>query len=341
MVMTRMERPYTPSENRYDGVMPCRRCGDSGLMLPSLSLGFWWNFGGINPLAESREKILAAFDSGIFCFDLANNYGPPYGYAERTFGEVYDRDLRPYRHEMVVTTKAGYDMWPGPNGIGSSRKMLFTSIDESLKRMKLDYVDIFYSHRYDGVTPIEETMQALIDIVRSGRALYAGLSNYPMDKLEKASSYLKSHDCPCIIYQGRYNMNVRDVETAQLPFAKSQGIGFTAFSPLAQGLLTDKYLGGIPSDSRAANGRYLTEASVTHELVECARQLDFIASQRGQTLAQMAVSWLLAQDGVTSVIIGPRTIGQLNDLVRAVDNTAFTDDEMAAIDCILSGKDSL
>lgn len=328
---------YKADSGRYDGRMPYRKCGNSGIRLPELSLGFWWNFGGINPLEESREKILYAFDHGITCFDLANNYGPPFGTAEQTFGRVYKDNLRPYRNEMIVTTKAGYNMWEGPYGCGSSRKMLMASIDDSLRRMNLDYVDIFYSHRYDPETPIDETMQALVDIVRQGKALYLGLSRYPVDKLLYAMKYLQESNVPCLIYQGRYNMLDRGVEQNILRTLSASGIGFTAFCPIAQGILTDKYLNGIPADSRVGKGHYLTEKDISADVLRKVAALNAVALRRGQTLAQMATAWLLAREEVTSVIIGPRTTAQLIDSLGAVANTSFDNEELKEIDKILEG----
>lgn len=327
---------YKADSGRYDGRMPYRKCGNSGIRLPELSLGFWWNFGGINPLEESREKILYAFDHGITCFDLANNYGPPFGTAEQTFGRVYKDNLRPYRNEMIVTTKAGYNMWEGPYGCGSSRKMLMASIDDSLRRMNLDYVDIFYSHRYDPETPIDETMQALVDIVRQGKALYVGLSRYPVDKLLYAMKYLQDSNVPCLIYQGKYNMLDRGVEQNILRTLSASGIGFTAFCPIAQGILTDKYLNGIPADSRVGKGHYLTEKDISADVLRKVAALNAVALRRGQTLAQMATAWLLAREEVTSVIIGPRTTAQLIDSLGAVANTSFDNEELKEIDKILN-----
>ena len=327
---------YKADSGRYDGRMPYRKCGNSGIRLPELSLGFWWNFGGINPLEESREKILYAFDHGITCFDLANNYGPPFGTAEQTFGRVYKDNLRPYRNEMIVTTKAGYNMWEGPYGCGSSRKMLMASIDDSLRRMNLDYVDIFYSHRYDPETPIDETMQALVDIVRQGKALYVGLSRYPVDKLLYAMKYLQESNVPCLIYQGRYNLLDRGVEQNILRTLSASGIGFTAFCPIAQGILTDKYLNGIPADSRVGKGHYLTEKDISADVLRKVAALNAVALRRGQTLAQMATAWLLAREEVTSVIIGPRTTAQLIDSLGAVTNTSFDNEELKEIDKILN-----
>ncbi|MEG1916101.1 MAG: aldo/keto reductase [Muribaculaceae bacterium] len=327
--------PYKADENRYDGRMQYRKCGNSGLSIPELSLGFWFNFGGINPYTESLEKMKYALDNGIFCFDLANNYGPPFGSAEETFGKMYRENFRPYRHEMIITTKAGYNMWAGPNGMGSSRKMLMTSIDESLQRMGLDYVDIFYSHRYDSDTPLEETLQGLIDIVRQGKALYIGLSNYPLDKLKYSLSYLKDAGVPCLIYQGKYNMLVRDMEKGHMETLIDNGVGITAFSPIAQGILTNKYINGIPADSRVALGHYLTKDSIPPELINKVKQLNEIALERNQTLAQMATAWILAKSGVTSVIIGPRTLNQLKDSIASINGKQFSDAELSAINNIL------
>lgn len=327
---------YVANPNRYDeGVMNYRRCGESGIKMPEISLGFWWNFGGINVYEESLAKVTYAFDHGITCFDLANNYGPPYGSAEETFGRIYEENFKQHRHEMIITTKAGYDMWEGPYGNGSSRKMLMTSLDESLKRMKLDYVDIFYSHRYDGFTPIEETMQALVDIVKSGKALYVGLSNYPADKLSKAVAYLTNQHVHPLIYQGRYNMLVRDIEEKHFALLKELGVGLTAFSPLAQGLLTDKYINGIPADSRAALGHHLQKEAITPTVIAKVKALNEMAARRGQTLAQMAVSWILSRQIVTSVIIGPRTIEQMVDGLDAMKNEHFSAEELIEIDRIL------
>ena len=326
---------YCPNPERYDGRMEYRKCGNSGIQLPAFSLGFWWNFGGIDPMESSRERILYAFDQGITCFDLANNYGPPFGAAEETFGRVFHDNLRPHRHEIIVTTKAGNNMWEGPYGRGSSRKMLMTSINESLQRMNLDYVDIFYSHRYDEHTPLDETMQALADIVRQGKALYVGLSNYPVDKLLYAVKYLQDNNIHCLIYQGKYNLLYRNVETNMLDTLNAQGIGFTAFCPIAQGILTDKYLNGIPADSRVGKGHYLKPADVAPEVLQKVAALNHMAQRRGQTLAQMATAWLLANQSVTSVIIGPRTMEQLKDSIGALRNTAFTPEELDEINLIL------
>ena len=330
-----MRKVYTPVEERYDNGMKYRRCGKSGIFLPEISLGLWHNFGDVNPLSNSMDMAHYAFDHGICHFDLANNSGPSYGSAEATFGSIMQSDLCPYRDELFISTKAGYDMWPGPYGEMGSRKYLISSLDQSLKRMKVDYVDIFYSHRYDPVTPIEETMQALVDIVRSGKALYAGISNYPHEAAETAYRYLAAHDVPCLLHQVKYNMMHRIPETDNLlEQAKNAGSGFIAFSPLAQGLLTDRYLGGIPSDSRAAKDFSLKKDSLTPELVDNLKKLNAIAAERGQSLAQMALAWVLKDDLVTSVIIGASSIAQIDDNLKAIRNIAFTEEELKAINSL-------
>lgn len=327
---------YKADMQRYDeGKMAYRRSGNSSIVLPLLSLGFWWNFGGINAYSDSVAKMTYAFDHGITCFDLANNYGPPFGSAEETFGRAFIENFRPYRHEMIVTTKAGYNMWDGPYGAGSSRKMLITSLDESLRRMHLDYVDIFYSHRYDGITPLEETMQALVDIVRSGKAIYVGLSNYPADLLDRAIQYLEECHVHPLVYQGKYNMMVRDSEREHFALLARRQVGFTAFSPIAGGILSSKYLNGIPADSRIAQGHYLKPDSINPQLIARLRQLNDIAAARGQSLAQMATAWLLANPNVASVIIGPRTVDQLKDSILATRNISFSPDEIAKIEALL------
>lgn len=323
---------YKASEDRYDNGMKYRRCGRSGIMLPELSLGLWQNFGDTAPLTRSREMVLHAFDHGICHFDLANNYGPSYGSAESTFGAIMDKDLKPYRDELFISTKAGYDMWPGPYGNHGSRKYLISSLDQSLKRMKVDYVDIFYSHRYDPETPLEETMQALVDIVRSGKALYAGISNYPVEAAEYAYNYLRYHDTPCLLHQLKYSILHRVPEDeGLLEQAKEAGSGFIAFSPLAQGLLTDRYLGGIPGDSRAARDFTLKKSAITQELTCKLEKLDALARDRGQSLAQMALAWVLKNDLVTSVIVGASSVSQLDDNLQAVMNTDFCDEELRII----------
>ena len=324
---------YSASDDRYENGMKYRRCGKSGIRLPEISLGLWQNFGDTAPLARSREMLLHAFDKGICHFDLANNYGPSYGSAESTFGKIMQSDLRPYRDELFISTKAGYDMWPGPYGDLGSRKYLMSSLDQSLKRMNVDYVDIFYSHRFDPDTPLQETMQALVDIVRSGKALYAGISNYPAKAADFAYGYLRDHDVPCLLHQVKYNMLHREPETeGLLKQAKKEGSGFIAFSPLAQGLLTDRYLNGIPSDSRAAKDFSLKKDSLTPELTERLRQLNTLAAERGQSLAQMALAWVLKDDLVTSVIVGASSMEQLRNNLQAIRNTSFSDEEKEMID---------
>ena len=324
---------YSAADDRYESGMKYRRCGKSGIRLPEISLGLWQNFGDTAPLARSREMLLHAFDNGICHFDLANNYGPSYGSAEATFGKIMQNDLRPYRDELFISTKAGYDMWPGPYGDLGSRKYLMSSLDQSLKRMNVDYVDIFYSHRFDPDTPLQETMQALVDIVRSGKALYAGISNYPAKAADFAYEYLREHDVPCLLHQVKYNMLHREPETeGLLKQAKKEGSGFIAFSPLAQGLLTDRYLNGIPSDSRAAKDFSLKKDSLTPELTERLRQLNTLAAERGQSLAQMALAWVLKDDLVTSVIVGASSMEQLGNNLQATGNTSFSDEEKEIID---------
>ena len=326
---------YTAAEDRYQN-MKYRRSGRSGILLPEISLGLWQNFGDTAPLARSRAMLLHAFDNGICHFDLANNYGPSYGSAEATFGKVMESDLRPYRDEMFISTKAGWDMWPGPYGDLGSRKYLMSSLDQSLKRMKLDYVDIFYSHRFDPDTPLDETLQALVDIVRSGKALYAGISNYPPQAAEYAYRYLAERDVPCLLHQCKYNIFDREPETTGLlEQAKAAGSGFIAFSPLCQGLLTDRYLNGIPENSRAAKDYSLKQERITPELIGKIRSLNDIAARRGQTLAQMALAWDLKDDLVTSVIVGASSLEQLKGNLQAIRNTTFSQEELAAIDDIV------
>ena len=328
--------PYYAADQRYSTGMKYERCGKSGLLLPRISLGLWHNFGDVDTLSNSRAMLRYAFDHGVTCFDLANNYGPSYGSAEETFGIVMKNDFRPYRDEMVITTKAGYDMWPGPYGEGGSRKYLMASLDQSLRRMNLDYVDIFYSHRFDPDTPMEETLQALVDIVRSGKALYVGISKWPYEASRFAYDYLAARDVPCLIYQGRYNMIDREVEkTGILRQAAESGVGFTAFSPLEQGVLTSRYLNGIPEGSRASKGKFLKTENITPELVERLRKLNAVAERRGQTLAEMSLSWLLKDNLVTSVIVGSSSVPQLADSLRCLDNLSFSPEELAEIDCIL------
>lgn len=323
---------YSAAPDRYENGMLYRRCGRSGILLPAISLGLWHNFGDVDPLANSIKKIHHAFDKGICHFDLANNYGPSYGSAEETFGQIMQKSMRPYRDEMLISTKAGHDMWPGPYGNWGSRKYLMASLDQSLRRMNLDYVDIFYSHRYDPETPLEETLQALVDIVRAGKALYVGISKYPKDAADFAYRYLREQHTPCLLYQGRYNMIDRQPEKEGiLEDARVNGAGFIAFSPLAQGLLTNRYLNGIPDDSRIARGGFLKKESLTPEMHQCIVELNKLAESRGQTLAEMSLAWLLRQKDVSSVIIGASSTEQLDDNLKALKNMEFTTEELAAI----------
>lgn len=328
--------PYRAADDRYECGMQYVRCGRSGVLMPRISLGLWHNFGDVNPLATSREMLHYAFDHGITCFDLANNYGPSYGSAEETFGRVMEGSFRPYRDEMFIATKAGYDMWPGPYGNWGSRKYLFASLDQSLRRMNLDYVDLFYSHRYDPETPLEETLQALVDIVRRGKALYVGISRWPREAAEVAYRYLRERDVPCLVYQGRYSMFDREVErSGVLAQAADEGAGFVAFSPLAQGLLTSRYLGGdIPAGSRASQGRFLKSKDITPELVARLNALNDIAARRGQTLAEMALAWVLKDPRVTSVIVGSSSVAQLADSLHSLENLTFTDEECRECDSL-------
>ncbi|MCH5231522.1 MAG: aldo/keto reductase [Muribaculaceae bacterium] len=326
---------YKAEDNRYNGEMPYRRCGRSGILLPLISLGLWHNFGGVDPFQESVKKIHYAFDHGITHFDLANNYGPPYGSAEETFGMIMKDSLKPYRDELFISTKAGHDMWDGPYGEWGSRKYLMASLDQSLKRMNLDYVDIFYSHRYDPETPLEETLQALSDIVRCGKALYVGISKYPPEAARFAYQYLKENKTPCLLYQGKYNIFDREPDKdGILDDSQKNGSGFIAFSPLAQGLLSDRYLNGIPSDSRVGKGGYLKKESLTPEILNKIRKLNELAKQRGQSLAQMSLSWLLQDPRVTSVIVGASSVEQLQNNIDSVNNLAFSAEELEAIDNI-------
>ena len=328
---------YSASPARYESGMQYRRCGKSGILLPAVSLGLWHNFGSVDSYEKSVEIIQYAFDHGVCHFDLANNYGPAFGTAEETFGRVMSRSLAPYRHELFISTKAGHGMWPGPYGEWGSRKYLFNSLDESLRRMNLDYVDVFYSHRYDPETPLEETMQALVDIVRQGKALYVGISKYPADEARKAYDYLAKRDVKCLVYQGRYNMLDREVETSGLlSEAYEAGVGFTAFSPLAQGLLTDRYANGIPSDSRIGRGGYLKRSDLNDDVIKKAKDLNRVAQERGQSLAQMAISWLLKDNRVSSVIVGASSTEQLESNLQAVRNTVFSTEELQQIDEILA-----
>lgn len=323
---------YTASDNRYDDSADLyRRCGRSGVLLPKVSLGFWHNFGGVDSYDRARAIARCAFDNGITHFDLANNYGPPYGSAEQTLGKLMDDDFRPYRDELFIATKAGYDMWPGPYGNWGSRKYLFASLEQSLKRMRLDYVDLFYSHRYDPNTPLEETLQALVDIVRQGKALYIGISRWPLEALRVAHDYLKAHDVPMLIYQGRINLLDREpINEGILDYCQRQGIGFISFSPLAQGLLTDRYLHGVPDDSRMARNHFLKKERLTPELLNYLQRLNATATERGESLAEMALSWVLHQQGITSVLVGASSPEQLQKNLRSVHAQPF-DENIEAI----------
>ena len=306
---------YIASEERYAFLDTLfNRCGKSGVLLPKVSLGFWHNFGADAPYERSRAITHYAFDHGITHFDFANNYGTPYGSAELTMGKLMDEDFRPYRDELFISTKAGFDMWPGVYGEWGSRKYLMASLDQSLRRMRLDYVDLFYSHRFDPNTPIEETLQALVDIVRQGKALYVGISNWPLAPLRQATKYLRERDVPLLIYQGRLNMlNREPIEEGILDFCQEEGVGFIAYSPLAQGLLTDRYLEGIPKDSRMAREHFLKSESRTPELLDYLHQLEAQAKSSGRSIAQEALSWVLAQKSVTSVLVGASSVEQLKN----------------------------
>ena len=305
---------YTADKERYNCGMKYQRCGRSGILLPKISLGFWHNFGGVDPYERSREITHYAFDHGITHFDLANNYGPPYGSAEETMGRLMTQDFAPYRDELFISTKAGYDMWEGPYGNWGSRKYLMASLDQSLKRMNLVYVDLFYSHRYDPETPLEETLQAMVDIVRQGKALYLGISRWPLEATRKAIDYLAAHDTPLLIYQGRLNMLDRaPVEEGITQLCKESGVGFISFSPLAQGLLTNRYLEGIPNDSRMAKEHFLKHSMLTPVLLKQLRQWNVEAQGNGQSLAEMALQWILNHEAVTSVLIGASSVAQLKD----------------------------
>jgi L-glyceraldehyde 3-phosphate reductase len=328
---------HEPALTRYDN-MRYNRCGRSGLKLPAVSLGLWHNFGGVDVFESSRAVALRAFDLGITHFDLANNYGPPPGSAEETLGQILRRDLGPYRDELVISSKAGYRMWPGPYGDFGTRKYLVASLDQSLRRMGIGYVDLFYHHRPDPDTPLEETMGALDYLVRSGRALYAGVSNYPPELTRQAAAILRSLGTPCLIHQPSYNMFNRWIEEALLDTLEVEGIGCIAFSPLAQGLLTERYLDGIPEDSRAAKPHgFLKPSHLTEDKLAKVRQLNEVAQSRGQSLAQMALAWVLRHPGVTSALIGASRPGQIEDAVGALDRREFDAAELQAIERILGG----
>ncbi len=322
---------YEPSGERYDK-MAYRRCGRSGLLLPAISLGLWQNFGDDRPLANSRAILRRAFDLGITHFDLANNYGPPYGSAELNFGRIFAEDLRPYRDELVISTKAGYDMWPGPYGEWGSRKYLLASLDQSLKRMGLDHVDIFYSHRFDPRTPLEETMGALDTAVRRGQARYVGISSYGPQRTRQAAQILRELGTPLLIHQPSYSMLNRWIEAELLDVLGEEGIGAIVFSPLAQGLLTDKYLDGVDEDSRVRSGHYFSEEMLSEGNLARVRALNEIAGRRGQTLAQLAIAWTLRDDRITSALLGASSVRQLEQNVAALEHLDFESEELAEID---------
>lgn len=328
-----IEPIYSPLSDRYEKGMKYSRCGRSGILLSEISLGFWQNFGEVDPLSRSHEIMKFAFDHGVTSFDLANNYGPSYGTAEETFGYLMKKSFLPFRDEMFIASKAGYDMWPGPYGNWGSRKYLFASLHQSLKRMNIDYVDVFYSHRFDPETPLDETLQALVDMVRQGKVLYVGISRWPKKAAEYAFSYLKDRDTPCLLFQDRLNILDRKVEeSGVLSSVVGSGAGFVSFSPLAQGLLTSKYLHGIPAGSRATKEKFLRSSQITPELQRGLHELKMIAEKRGQTLAQMSLSWVLQHSGVNSVIVGCSSVSQLEDSLKSVGNNIFESEELNKID---------
>ena len=330
---------YIPAEDRYTKI-PYRRCGRSGIELPAISLGLWHNFGAITPFGVQGQILRTAFDNGIVHFDLANNYGPPYGEAERSFGIHMDRDWHTHRDELFISTKAGFDMWPGPYGNYGSRKYLISSLDQSLKRMHLDYVDVFYHHRPDPNTPIEETMEALHDIVKSGKALYVGISNYDAEKTAVAIKTLEKMGTHMLIHQPNYNMFNRSIEHGLTDVLRGEGVGCMAFAPLAGGKLTGRYLNGIPDDSRAIHDpRFLKASDINENLLTVVRKLNALAERRGQTLAQMTLAWTLRDDAVTSALIGASRPEQILENVKTFENTVFTDEELSEIDAILAGRE--
>jgi L-glyceraldehyde 3-phosphate reductase len=328
---------YVANDKRYD-TMQYRRSGRSGIQLPAISLGLWHNFGGVDNFENSRAMLRRAFDLGITHFDLANNYGPPYGSAEETFGQILKKDFLPYRDELIISTKAGWDMWPGPYGNLGSRKYLLASLDQSLKRMGLAYVDIFYHHRPDPDTPMEESLGALDTAVRSGRALYAGISSYDARQTTEAVKILRDQGTPCLIHQPKYSMFVRDPEQGLFDVLEKEGVGAIVFSPLAQGLLSDRYLHGIPSDSRAARDFFLKKKDIGEDKLAVIRALNEVATQRGQTLAEMAVAWVLRDPRVTSALVGTSKVSQVDDNVAALKNLKFSAEELRKIDSILASK---
>jgi len=323
---------YAAKDTRYNDIS-YKRCGKSGVKLPPVSLGLWHNFGAADDIENCRRMLLSSFDMGITHFDLANNYGPPYGSAEETFGKIFESDLKPYRDELIISSKAGWDMWPGPYGDWGSRKYVTASLDQSLKRLGLEYVDIFYHHRPDPETPMEETMAALDQMVRSGKTLYVGISQYSAEQTKKASAILRELGTPCLIHQPNYNIFDRWIEDGLLEALDLEGIGCIVFSPLAQGLLTNKYIDSIPSNSRAGKtGTYLDAAKITEELRDQIKKLDTIAKERNQTLAQMAIAWVLRKKTVTSALIGASSINQIEDCLKSLNNLSFSDEELKKID---------
>ena len=330
---------YVADSHRYDS-MQYRRCGRSGIQLPAISLGLWHNFGGVDNFENSRAMLRRAFDLGITHFDLANNYGPPYGSAEENFGGIFRKDFLPFRDELIISTKAGWDMWPGPYGNLGSRKYLLASLDQSLKRMGLDYVDIFYHHRPDPDTPMEESLGALDTAVRSGRALYAGISAYNAKQTAEAVKIMRQLGTPCLIHQPKYSMFVREPERGLFDVLEKEGVGSIVFSPLAQGLLSDRYLKGIPGDSRAARDFFLKKKDISDALLARVRALNEVAQRRGQTLAEMAVAWVLRDPGVTSALVGTSKVSQVDDNVAALKNLKFSSEELRTIDGVLQDKQS-
>jgi len=328
---------YQADSNRYDSML-YRRSGRSGIQLPAISLGLWHNFGGVDNFENARAMLRRAFDLGITHFDLANNYGPPYGSAEENFGRIFQEDFVPYRDELIISTKAGWDMWPGPYGNFGSRKYMLASLDQSLKRMGLEYVDIFYHHRPDPDTPMEESLGALDTAVRSGKALYAGISAYNAKQTADAAKIMRELGTPCLIHQPKYSMFVRDIEHGLLEVLGQEGVGCIVFSPLAQGLLSDRYLQGIPDDSRAARDFFLKQKDITPHVLAKVNALNEIAKQRGQSLAQMAVAWVLRDARITSALVGTSRVSQVDDNVAALKNPYFTTEELHRIDGILAGK---
>ena len=331
---------YCAAPERYSNPDFYKRCGRSGIKLPAMSLGLWHNFGNITPFEVQQSVLRRAFDSGITHFDLADNYGPPYGEAERNFGRHMDRDWRPYRDELIISTKAGYDMWPGPYGNFGSRKHLIAGIDQSLRRMHLDYVDIFYHHRPDPETPLEETMAALKQIVDSGKALYVGISNYPAERAGEAAHIMKSMGVPLLISQSRYNMFARGIEEKLMDVLTNEGMGLIAFQPLSGGILTDKYISGIPADSRAGRDpRYLKPEMITDEKIRKVVRLNALAHERGQTLAQLALQWVARPEAVTSVLVGASSPAQVDENLKALDFTPISEEELRIIDAVLADAD--